>query len=128
MKLTGFARFLLVMVILAPLAFIGASYYNGEDGLENFKNLFKGKFSNGTTEEIAPKEEPKESISTKPMSEIEIDAQVARIQRELNFKTEEADSLFKENTNLKLDLLAKDKELEEVKTQLEKKTKESGQS
>ena len=38
-KLTGFSRFLIAMTIIAPLAFIGASYYNGEDGLENFKKL-----------------------------------------------------------------------------------------
>lgn len=39
LKTTPFARFLLVMIILAPLAYIGASYYNGEDGIQNFKNL-----------------------------------------------------------------------------------------
>ena len=44
-KLTGFARFLLVMIILAPVAFIGASFYNGEDGIENLKQIFKGNFN-----------------------------------------------------------------------------------
>ena len=39
LKTTPFARFILVMIILAPLAYIGASYYNGEDGIQNFKNL-----------------------------------------------------------------------------------------
>jgi cell division protein FtsB len=38
-RLTGFARFLFVMVILVPAAYIGASYYNGEDGLKNIKTL-----------------------------------------------------------------------------------------
>jgi cell division protein FtsB len=40
-KTTGFARFFLIMIIVAPLAYIGASYYNGEDGIEKIKNLFK---------------------------------------------------------------------------------------
>jgi cell division protein FtsB len=38
-RLTGFARFLFVMVILVPAAYIGASYYNGEDGFQNIKAL-----------------------------------------------------------------------------------------
>lgn len=39
LRLTAFARFLIVMVFLAPLAYMGASYYNGEDGFENLKRL-----------------------------------------------------------------------------------------
>jgi len=38
-KLTGFTRFFVVMLFLAPIAYIGASYYNGQDGIENIKNL-----------------------------------------------------------------------------------------
>ena len=40
-KTTGFARFFLIMIIVGPLAYIGASYYNGEDGIEKIKKLFK---------------------------------------------------------------------------------------
>ena len=29
------------MIIVGPLAYIGASYYNGEDGIEKIKSLFK---------------------------------------------------------------------------------------
>ena len=39
LKLTAFSRFLIVMVFLVPLAYIGASYYNGEDGIQNIKEL-----------------------------------------------------------------------------------------
>ncbi len=42
LKMTSFARFFIIMIILAPLAYIGASYYRGEDGLQNIKNLFGG--------------------------------------------------------------------------------------
>ena len=38
-KTTGCFKFFLVLVILAPLAYIGASYYNGQDGWGNFKSL-----------------------------------------------------------------------------------------
>jgi len=45
-RLTGFARFLFVMVILVPAAYIGASYYNGEDGIHNIKKLLGIESSN----------------------------------------------------------------------------------
>ena len=32
-KMTPFARFLIVMLIIVPLAYFGASWYNGEDPL-----------------------------------------------------------------------------------------------
>jgi hypothetical protein len=122
-KLTGFARFLLVMVVLAPLAFLGASYYNGEDGIENLKNLFKGNFNFGKKEVVAeqPEEKTDESkaLVTQP-SEVEINSQVAKLQDELDFKTQKVDSLYKENATLKSEIKAKDKELSEVKDQLEK--------
>ncbi|MEQ8704817.1 MAG: hypothetical protein RIC19_12900 [Phaeodactylibacter sp.] len=38
-KVTPFARFMLAMIIIIPLAFAGASYINGEDPISNFKSL-----------------------------------------------------------------------------------------
>lgn len=38
-KVTPFARFLLAMIIIIPLAFAGASYINGEDPIANFKSF-----------------------------------------------------------------------------------------
>lgn len=38
-KMTGCARLFLVIIILAPLAYLGASYATGENGIENIKNL-----------------------------------------------------------------------------------------
>ena len=37
--MTGCARFFVVLIFLAPLAYLGASYYNGENGIENIKNF-----------------------------------------------------------------------------------------
>lgn len=37
--MTPFARFLIVMLILVPAAFIGASLFNGEDPMDNFRRL-----------------------------------------------------------------------------------------
>ncbi|MFM8362193.1 MAG: hypothetical protein ACKOA4_05805 [Haliscomenobacter sp.] len=41
LKLTGFARFFILMLILAPLAYIIASYANGQDGVANIKKLLR---------------------------------------------------------------------------------------
>jgi len=38
-KMTPFARLLLVILIVAPIAFVGASYYNGEDPIANIKSM-----------------------------------------------------------------------------------------
>ena len=42
-KTTGCAKFFLVLVILAPLAYLGASYFNGQDGIGNLKGVFSSK-------------------------------------------------------------------------------------
>lgn len=42
-KVTGFTRFLLIMIVLVPLAYVIASYYNGKDGIEELKKLIKGQ-------------------------------------------------------------------------------------
>jgi cell division protein FtsB len=45
LKTTGFTRFLLMIIIVVPLAYIGAAYYNGEDPIANIKALFGDKAS-----------------------------------------------------------------------------------
>lgn len=39
-KMTPFARLLLVVLIVTPLAFVGASIYKGEDPVQNIKSIF----------------------------------------------------------------------------------------
>lgn len=38
LKSTPFARFLVAMLFIIPLAYIGASYYNGQDPIQTIKN------------------------------------------------------------------------------------------
>ena len=43
-RMTPFSRLLLFMVFIGPLAYIAASYYNGQDGIKNITTTFqKGK-------------------------------------------------------------------------------------
>lgn len=46
-KMTGFARLLIFLIFVLPLAFFGASYINGEDPMQKFKD-FTG-MGNGNT-------------------------------------------------------------------------------
>lgn len=39
-KLTGCAKFFFFFIIAAPLAYIGASYYNGQDPIRQAKDFF----------------------------------------------------------------------------------------
>lgn len=110
-KLTGFARFLFVMLLLAPLAYIGASYANGEDGIENFKNLFKGEVSMGTNtiEDASSTDETTKVIETPVQQNNDLDQ--GNTNKEIKI-------LRAKNSDLQEQLEAKTKELEEVKAQL----------
>lgn len=103
-KMTGFARFFIVLLILAPLAYIGASYYNNEDGIENFKNLFKGKVSNGSNSST--------STDTKPMNELPVSTPSSSSDQGT------VEALRKENEQLRKELRQKTDELEAVKEDL----------
>lgn len=48
LKTTPFARFLVAMLFIVPLAYIGASYYNGEDPIALIKD--KLGIENSTTD------------------------------------------------------------------------------
>ena len=39
LKATGCTRIILFLIIAAPVAYIAASYINGNDGIESFKSL-----------------------------------------------------------------------------------------
>ncbi|MFK7934538.1 MAG: hypothetical protein AB8G22_13590 [Saprospiraceae bacterium] len=38
LKITGFTRFVMAMVFIVPIAYLVASYANGEDAIGNIKN------------------------------------------------------------------------------------------
>ena len=90
-KMTGCARFIIVLAILAPLAFLGASYYNSSDGIQTIKDLFsstKSKIEN--SDRSLNKEDVKD------------------IQEELEDYKSKNDKLEKEIDQLKKELEAKD--------------------
>lgn len=60
LRLTSFTRFLLIMVMVAPLAYMGAAYYNGEDGWSKLKQLVGVDLA----EDAQPKDSTTKDLST----------------------------------------------------------------
>lgn len=102
LRATGFTRFFIVMLFVAPLAYLGASYYNGEDGMANIKRVFKINGSSETKDRAKQVEEPRNSAE----NEQELDAgalkqENKKLKEELEFKKKRIDELYLENENLK---------------------------
>lgn len=123
-KMTGFARFFIFMIIAAPTIFLGASYYNGEDGIQNLKNLIG---IGEQTEEVANTQpEPKEtspSVKEEPKatpSQSRLEGQLKKAKDDLATRENRIDELYEENAELKKQLKEKEAELQNVTEQLKK--------
>ncbi|MEM9545928.1 MAG: hypothetical protein AAGA77_08140 [Bacteroidota bacterium] len=64
-KLTGFARLLIFLVFFTPLAYIGASYYNGEDGIAKIKALLNTSENTSIEAQIEAKNREIEQLTQK---------------------------------------------------------------
>lgn len=104
LRLTGFARFMIVMIILAPIAYVGASYYNGEDGLENIKKLI-GIESNEVKKDSASDSNSATKSKEKRKSEKEVS--VGELER-----------LRNENSNLKKQIREQEQEIYKLKEEI----------
>ncbi len=101
LRLTVFSRFLIVMLFLAPAAYIGASYYNGEDGIENIKRLV-GLSDAEKDKEVEAKPRKENTEATKDSSN----------------NRNELERLRKENADLKKELRAKEQEIYKLKDEV----------
>lgn len=107
-KTTGCFRFVLFIIILAPLAYLGASYYHGQDGIQNIKNLFSKGIAvfNGSSIDEPTKETTAvpEPVKIPAQPELEKEYQVA-----LELKEKQIEALIKENLELKEKLVELEK-------------------
>jgi len=103
-KLTGFARFVFAMIIIVPLAYFGASYYNGEDGVGNFKKMIgiDTEPDKETTTISADRQEDR------PATKKDDSAEVARLRKKIS-------ELEKENNKLNQLLKNREREIELLK-------------
>lgn len=105
-KTTGCFRFVLFIVILAPLAYLGASYYNGQDGIQNIKNFFsKVKTTIGLGNGIEKSSTSRETTATSPSQPAAAtETEISNYKSMISIKDRELNALIKENLDLKLKL------------------------
>ena len=73
-KITAFSRLLIFVVLFTPLAYIGASYYNGEDGIAKIKALFEPAENQSIKSQIEVRKEKIEQLNAQIQQlELEID-------------------------------------------------------
>ena len=101
--MTPFARLLLFLVIFLPLAYFGAAYYNGEDGLGNVKRLLGWDTPTEQVGEVVPNES-EASTAAAPAAETEAD--YVRLLRE-------------ENERLRRELADREAEIERLRAQVQ---------
>ncbi len=103
LKMTGFARFFIVMLFLVPAAYIGASYYNGEDGIKNIKELLgldKKSEQETTTTIQADQQQPQPTATD--------NANIQDLKQQIQ-------DLKLENDRLKATIRNRDREIQELK-------------
>lgn len=103
-KTTGCFRFALFMIILAPLAYLGASYYNGQDGLQNVKNLFQKAKNAVSISTPTQKNTKPTSSSTDQVNTDENQEKIIDLQSAIGIKDKEINALIEENLELKMKL------------------------
>jgi small-conductance mechanosensitive channel len=113
MKVTGFTRFFLVMIIVAPLAYIAASYYNGQDGVQNFKNFLGIGEKQEVTESAAEPDKETRIVNQSPTANA-LEDENKKLKEELDFKTRRVEELFKENEELRRKLESLERALQEA--------------
>jgi len=108
-KVTGFARLFIFLMFLLPAAYFGASYYNGEDGLQNLKNLV-GWEQEQTAERSVE--------TTETVVDTNLPTDVQTLQKELSDLQRRIAAMERENQELKEQVFNKNEEIVELQRQL----------
>lgn len=111
LQMTAFARFFLFLIIFVPALFFGVSYMKGEDGMQTLKDLIGIESTASSDQNTATDNAP---------AEVLINAEVKRLQDELDEKSRLLKEVYRENELLKKQAEDAVTEMEEVKKQLEK--------
>ncbi len=86
-QMTVTSRFIIFLIIFAPLAYMGASFINGEDGIQNIKNIFGGG-DKTEKQEVIEKVDP-----------TELKAEIARLEGVIKEREERIEILEEELRN-----------------------------
>ncbi|MDX1940345.1 MAG: hypothetical protein SFU99_07325 [Saprospiraceae bacterium] len=115
-KVTGFTRFLLVMIILVPLAFVGAALYNGKDPLVEAKRLLGIEQTVSDNQEASDDEDP--TIIESPRKSDSKSAASGDVQAQIDAMLRRIEKLERDNLELQKKLRQYDVEIKELKRQL----------
>jgi hypothetical protein len=128
---TGFARFLLMLLIATPVAYICASYYTGKDGIAEIKSIIlpKNKVAEPAVAAL-PTPQPQVPTPTvtpppvQPLMTIRdeniVNSQVQKYKDEIALQQKRLDTLYLQNIALKKELVQKEERLRTVEEQLAK--------
>jgi cell division protein FtsB len=92
LKSTPFARFLLAMLIIIPLAYFGAAYYNGEDPVEKIKDTL------GIEENKVVQVEDNERVSADAEDSYDLRQEIEQLKERIR-DLEEENQLLKEKVH-----------------------------
>jgi hypothetical protein len=95
-KMTPFARFFIVMLIIVPLAYFGAAWYNGEDPFDLKKTLGWEQQA-----EAAKPAKPAQQNKTATLTLESLEQRIARLERELQQCKKDLETLKTQNNNRK---------------------------
>ena len=95
-KLTAFSRFILVMIVLVPAAYLGAAYYNGQDGIQNIKDLIGIESSSSTVQQSESKTVTHTTTNNSQTKTIKSDENLELKVKELEKRIKELEAEVKE--------------------------------
>lgn len=101
LKVTGFTRFILFLLIFSPIAFIIASYANGEDGIQKIKD-FVGEKVEQVSEQTSSAKTEKAAVDTVSLNECQ--SEIDKLAKRLDRRDAEIDKLQDEIESLKKQL------------------------
>ncbi|MEO1513571.1 MAG: hypothetical protein AAFV95_01120 [Bacteroidota bacterium] len=120
-KMTGFARFLLFLLIAGPLIFFGVSYYKGEDGVQTLKEFV------GLTSQAPKAERNGGSQESGATSEVLVNTKVKQLSDELADTKKRLEEALLANEKLREQvekseeqMKKKDEEVAAIQAQLDK--------
>ena len=95
-RMTVFSRLVILMLFIGPLSYLAASYYNGENGVENITNLVqKGKDKVTGASTSTPASTPVPTAPPKVEQKQVETYEMKKLKRQM-------DELYKENQRLKM--------------------------
>jgi hypothetical protein len=111
LRMTGFARLLIAMIVILPLAFLGATFIKGGDGLTDLKEMMGISSSDSEVVKDVEADVSSESIDIPPTPPPAME-KVGQSEEVMNELRDKLNEMYDENSALKEEILELKKQLE----------------